>query len=93
MPKLMQSWQSWGSHEQLTPKSKKSFIGSEDNMNKLQQLHKQLEAKYHSYQSGTISEREYLDRIKPIDQAIDNIEMSTLQDTPALRGSSLQLSQ
>ena len=54
----------------------------------LNQLHQELEKKYHSYKSGAISEKQYLALIKPIDQAIDNIEMSTLQDNPVLRESS-----
>ena len=62
-------------------------------LNKLSVLRNRLTQEYYTYVEGLISQQEYLKRIKPIDQAIDNIEMSTLQDTPALRGSSLQLSQ
>lgn len=62
-------------------------------MKKLQQLHRQLEEMYHFYKSGAISEKQYLTLIKPIDQAIDYVEMSTLLDTPVLRGSSSPLLQ
>ncbi len=56
--------------------------------NTLQQLQKMLMDEYLSYREGTISEKEYLIRIKPIDKAIDNLEMATLRDTPALKESS-----
>ncbi len=59
---------------------------------KLLQLHRELKKEYYLYKHGNISEKEYLDRARPIDLAIDNIEMSTLQDTLALKGSSLLLS-
>ncbi len=54
----------------------------------LNQLHQQLEEMYHFYKSGSISEKQYLTLIKPIDQAIDNIEMSILRDNPVLKESS-----
>ena len=57
--------------------------------NPLRLLQKMLEEYYGQYRSGEISEKEYLALIKPIDQAIDNLEMATLRDIPALRGSSL----
>ena len=57
--------------------------------NTLQQLQKMLMDEYLSYREGTISEKEYLIRAKPIDEAIDNLEMATLRGIPALRGSSL----
>ncbi len=60
---------------------------------KLSSLRAKLTDKYSSYKKGLISEEEYLHKIKPIDQEIDNIEMSTLPDTLALKGSSSQLSQ
>ncbi len=59
----------------------------------LTHLQKHMQVYYLAYKRGTLTEEEYLSRIKPIDQAIDNIEMSTLQDTLVLRGSSSQLSQ
>ena len=46
---------------------------------------KELEAQYRQYRSGKISEQEYLERIKPIDMAIGELEMSTLQDMSVLR--------
>ncbi len=58
----------------------------------LYQLHTMLEKEYKQYKDGSISEKQYLTLIKPIDEAIDNIEISTLQDTLALKGSSLLLS-
>ena len=57
-------------------------------MDKLYHLQKQLKSEYDFYKSGTISEKQYLALIKPIDQAIDNIEMSTLRDNPVLKESS-----
>ena len=62
------------------------------NTSSLYQLHIMLEKEYKQYKDGLISEKQYLTLIKPIDQAIDNIEMSTLQNTLALKGSSLLLS-
>ena len=62
-------------------------------LNKLLVLRKRLMQEYHTYVEGQVSQQEYLKRVKPIDQAIDNIEMSTLQDTPALKEPSSQLSQ
>jgi len=55
-------------------------------------MQKMLEENYKQYISGEITEKEYLRRIKPIDEEIDKLEMSTLQDTPVLKGSSLLLS-
>ena len=55
---------------------------------KLDYLHKRLELVYLKYKEYQISEKQYLALIKPIDQAIDNIEMSTLQDNPVLKESS-----
>ena len=54
----------------------------------LRLLQKMLEEYYSQYRSGEITEKEYLILIKPIDQAIDNLEMATLRDIPALRESS-----
>ena len=51
-------------------------------MNKLHQLHRQLEAEYYFYRSGAISQKDYQIRARPIDMEITQIEMSTLQDTP-----------
>jgi len=62
------------------------------NTSNLYQLHTMLEKEYKQYKDGLISEKQYLTLIKPIDQEIDKFEMSTLQDTLALKGSSLLLS-
>jgi len=62
------------------------------NTTKLKELHRKLEAEYFFYVHGEINEKEYLERIRPIDKAIDTIEMSTLQGIPAWRESSLLLS-
>ena len=51
-------------------------------------MQKMLEENHKLYTSRQITEKEYLIRIKPIDKEIDKLEMSTLQDSPALRGSS-----
>ena len=58
-------------------------------MKTLLQLQKMLEEEYRQYKLGEITQKEYLVRVKPIDQEIGNIEMSILQGTLALRGSSL----
>ena len=49
----------------------------------LQELQGKLEAHYARYAAGEISQEEYLRRIKPLDEAIDNMEMATLRNTPA----------
>ena len=51
----------------------------------LQIMQKMLEENYKLYLSGEISQYEYLIRIKPIDKEIGKLEMSTLQDTSALK--------
>ena len=61
--------------------------------NPLRLLQQMLEEYYGQYRSGEITQKEYLILIKPIDQAIDNLEMATLQDIPALREAFSQLSQ
>ena len=45
-------------------------------------LYIKLKDEYYLYQSAAISEKEYLIRARPIDKAIGELEMSTLQDTP-----------
>ncbi len=50
-------------------------------------LQRILAKEYSLYRSGLISDNEYLHRVKPIDQAIDSLEMATLQDIPVLKGS------
>ena len=46
--------------------------------NPLRHLQKRLEEEYRLYRSGDISEKEYLKRARPIDQAIEKLEMATL---------------
>lgn len=58
----------------------------------LDHLHKRLELAYKWYKNGIISEEDYLVCIKPIDQAIDSLEMFTLLDTPVYQGLSSPLS-
>ncbi len=58
-------------------------------MKKLLQLQKMLEEEYRQFKLGAITKKEYLVRVKPIDQEIGKIEMSTLRGTPALKGLSL----
>ena len=53
----------------------------------LQRLQRELASHYARYREGEISEKEYLQRAKPIDNAIDTLEISTLQDNPALKES------
>ena len=57
--------------------------------NELFRLKRVLMSEYLSYKGGDITEQEYLIRAKPIDLAIDKLEMATLRDTLALRGSFL----
>ena len=49
---------------------------------------------YHSYRSGIYTLEEYLKQIKPLDDAIDELELQALnhhlQDTPASEISSLR---
>ena len=63
------------------------------NENKLMQLQKELEAQYKRYHSGEITEKEYLTIVKPIDEAIGNLEMATLRGTPVWKEAFLQHSQ
>ena len=58
-------------------------------MKTLSQLQHMLEKNYRQYKLGEMTQKEYLVRIKPIDKAIDKLEMSILQGTPVLRGSFL----
>jgi len=58
----------------------------------LKLMQRMLAVNYRAYRSGEISQEEYIKRIKPIDQAIDKLEMTILQDSPVLKGSfSLQV--
>ncbi len=56
--------------------------------NPLKLMQKMLEENYKQYLFGEITQTEYITRIKPIDEAIDKLEMSTLQDILALKESS-----
>ena len=47
-----------------------------------------LEREYKRYSTGEISKEEYLRRAKPIDEAIDQMEMATLQGTITSKESS-----
>ncbi len=60
------------------------------NENRLRQLQRELESHYKQYASGYISEKEYLIIVKPIDEAIDNLEMATLRGTPVWKEAFLQ---
>lgn len=63
------------------------------NTEKLTALQQKMQELYSLFQLGTITEGEYLLKIKPIDQAIDNIEMSTLlEGYPVLKRSFSSLS-
>ena len=58
---------------------------------KLHRLRKVLMNEYLLYKQGVISEKEYCSRAKPIDKAIDKIEMAILlQYTPACEIPSLK---
>ena len=61
--------------------------------NPLRLLQKMLEAHYGQYRSGEITEKEYLSLVKPIDEAIGNLEMATLQGTPVWKEVFSQYSQ
>jgi len=56
-------------------------------------LQHKLETAYALYLSGEISEEEYLERAKPIDEKIDDLEISNLEGTLLLRGAFSILSQ
>ena len=53
-------------------------------------MQKLLEVNYALYKEQKISEKEYLWRIKPIDEEITRLEMATLQDTLAWKESFLR---
>ncbi len=58
----------------------------------LQHLHKRMFMEYFLYRAGAISQKEYCERVKPIDDAIDKLETATLQGSLVLKESSLLLS-
>ena len=47
----------------------------------LKALQCQMQEQYKLYRHGTISESEYLNRIRPIDRQIDSLEMSILKES------------
>ena len=51
-------------------------------------LHRQMDEHYRFYKLGKISEKEYLDVIRPMDEAIGEMEIAMLQDSSVLKGSS-----
>ena len=55
---------------------------------KLCRLHEMLMLGYTAYREGALSEEAYIAFARPIDKAIEKLEMATLRDTPVLRGSS-----
>jgi hypothetical protein len=61
--------------------------------NPLKLMQKMLEENYQQYIYGEITEKEYLYRIKPIDEEIGKLEMATLQDIPDLKEAFLLYSQ
>ena len=63
------------------------------NTNPLQQLQKTLMGEYLSYRAGEITEKEYRNRAKPLDEAIGKLEMATLRGTPVWREAFSQRSQ
>jgi hypothetical protein len=46
----------------------------------MKHLHHEMQKHYALFQSGFISEKEYLSAIKPLDKAIDTLEMSILKE-------------
>jgi len=56
-------------------------VKDEIRMHLLSQQKKRLSILYRLYQKKRISKEEYCRRVKPIDRAIDKLEMSTLQGT------------
>jgi len=58
--------------------------------NPLKVMQKLLEENYKLYKEQEISEKEYLWRIKPIDEEITRLEMATLRDTLVWRESFLR---
>ena len=60
--------------------------------NKLSYLHHEMQQYYVLFQLGFMSEKEYLTVIKPLDEAIDALEMSTLKEYLVLKEASSVLS-
>jgi len=60
------------------------------NQAKLYQLHTILKMLYCAYREGTLTEAAYLESVKPIDDAIDKLEMAILRDSLVWQESFLQ---
>jgi len=60
--------------------------------NKLTYLHHKMQQYYVLFQLGFMTETEYFTAIKPLDKAIDTLEISTLKGYLALKEASLVLS-
>jgi len=56
--------------------------------NRLGELHKAMQKHYTLFRSGFIDEEEYLLAIRPLDMAIDAVEMSTLKGYLVLKEAS-----
>ena len=54
------------------------------------ELYRQEFALFSWYRAGKLSKAQYLAYIKPLDQAISELEMATLQGSQALKKASLQ---
>jgi hypothetical protein len=51
------------------------------------QLHMILKMLYRAYREGTLTKAAYLESVKPIDDAIDKLEMAILKDSLVLQES------
>jgi hypothetical protein len=51
----------------------------------LKKLQLKREDLYRKYRNNAMTEKEYLAAIKPLDEAIDDLEMSAMMDDPVLR--------
>ena len=57
---------------------------------RLYQLHMILKMLYCAYEEGTLTKAAYLESVKPIDDAIEKLEMAILQDSLVWKESFLQ---
>ena len=53
-------------------------------------LYRQEFSLFASYRAGTLTKEQYLAYMKPLDKAISDLEMATLQDNQVLKKASLQ---
>ena len=60
------------------------------NQERLYHLHTILEMLYRAYKKEILSEAAYLESVKPIDAAIDKLEMAILRDSLVWKESFLQ---